>query len=142
MLLDSSTTVEERPDAAYFVSIDTPLGNQHSLASLDQLTTEIPRTPGTILLIQVHGTTEGRLWGTDTYTADSSLNMAAVHAGIVKPGESAWCKLTIAKGQQEYQGSERNGVKSRPYGSWALSYQLEALTKSTTKPQQAQRRYF
>ena len=26
------------------------------------------------------------LWGTDTYTADSTLALAAVHAGVLKPG--------------------------------------------------------
>ena len=36
----------------------------------------------------VTGDVDGPLWGTDVYTSDSSLAKAAVHAGLVKPGET------------------------------------------------------
>lgn len=57
------------------------------------------------------------LWGTDIYTADSSIGRAAVHAGI----------LTIAGGEvtveyignySPYVGSTQNGISSSSYGNY------------------------
>ncbi len=39
---------------------------------------------GATFYFRVRGAIEGMLWGTDIYTGDSSLAVAAVHAGLVK----------------------------------------------------------
>lgn len=80
--------------------------------------------PGTSFYCRVTGSTSGRIWGTDIYTSDSSLNTAAVHAGIVKPGETAIVKVTMEGPRQSYQGSTRNGVTSASYGSFGASYTI------------------
>ena len=48
-------------------------------------------------------------------------------AGLVEQGQTAFVKITLTKGEDNYKGSEHNGVQSRGYGPWELSYQLEAL---------------
>ncbi len=46
---------------------------------------------GAVHYFRVTGAAEGQVWGTDTYTRDSSLGAAAVHAGLLKPGRAPCC---------------------------------------------------
>jgi Tol biopolymer transport system component/regulation of enolase protein 1 (concanavalin A-like superfamily) len=81
---------------------------------------------GRVFHFRVTGRADGgSLWGTDVYTADSTLAMAAVHAGVLKPGGTGVVKVTILPGQSAYQGSTRNGVTSSSYGSYPCSYNVE-----------------
>ena len=68
------------------------------------------------------GTLSGSVWGTDIYTDDSVLACAAVHAGVVLPGETKVVTVKILAGQSSYQGSVRNGVTTSSYGAWVGSY--------------------
>ena len=43
---------------------------------------------GQLFELEVTGTTEGPLWGTNEYTHDSKISTAAVHAGLVDVGET------------------------------------------------------
>lgn len=61
------------------------------------------------------------IWGTDTYTADSAVCTAALHAGIITD-RGGQLTVTIAPGQPAYRGSTRNGVRSSDYGSYGESY--------------------
>jgi len=80
--------------------------------------------PGVSVYCRVTGATAGRLWGTEVYTSDSSLNAAAVHAGIVKPGQTAIVRVMLMGPQQSFGGSTRNGVTSSSYGSYGASYSV------------------
>ena len=66
------------------------------------------------------------VWGSNPYTADSHVATAAVHAGVLRPGESGVVFVTILPGQQLYPGSIKNGVNSRPWNSFGLSYRIQA----------------
>jgi LCCL domain len=88
---------------------------------------------GETLAMTVTGSTEGRVWGDGVYTDDSSLGAAAVHAGLLGPGETGTVRVTILPGQDRYTGSTRHGVTSADYGAWAGSYRLDgAATRSTS----------
>lgn len=76
---------------------------------------------------RVRGDTEGQIWGSDTYTGDSLLAVAAVHAGIVKPGDTAVVKVTVVPPLSQYQGSVRNNVKSHDFGRYGTAYKLSAI---------------
>jgi hypothetical protein len=81
---------------------------------------------GTIYYFRVTGDSQyGSVWGTDVYTYDSYIAVAAVHAGALRHGESGIVKVTVLPGQEMYQGSERNGVTSYEYGKYSLSYKIE-----------------
>jgi hypothetical protein len=62
------------------------------------------------------------IWGSGIYTDDSTLAAAAVHAGVLKPGEKGIVRVTIQPGLAAYEGSVQNGVESESYGLWAGSY--------------------
>ena len=66
-------------------------------------------------------TNTGSVWGSGTYTTDSSVCRAAVHAGAIG---SAGGKVTAksAKGCGKYSGSEKNGVKTSDWGSFDTSF--------------------
>jgi hypothetical protein len=66
----------------------------------------------------------GVLWGTDTYTLDSTLALAAVHAGILKPGQTGVVRVKTLGPQQAFQGSTRNGVTSMAYGPYNGAFQF------------------
>jgi hypothetical protein len=107
----------------------------------------IPRGTMGIATVEVVGTNTGSLWGTDVYTDDSSVALAAVHAGLLKVGERGLVQVTLLAGQNSYQGSTRNGVSSSSYGAWAGSFKVEAgpalkpeSEKSIDKPQVAEMR--
>ncbi len=80
---------------------------------------------GQTLAIQVTGSNVGTVWGTGVYTLDSDLATAAVHSGLVKPGEVAVVLAEILPGQDAYTGSENFGVSSRNYGTYRTSYRLK-----------------
>ncbi|MGD9923643.1 MAG: LCCL domain-containing protein, partial [Pseudorhodoplanes sp.] len=88
---------------------------------------ELGSSIGTSYYFRVRGETEGPLWGTDIYTGDSALAVAAVHAGLVKPGESAVVKVTVMAPLAQYQGCVRNGVTSHDFGRYGSAYCLGAI---------------
>lgn len=62
------------------------------------------------------------VWGTDTYTDDSSICTAAVHKGLITLAAGGTVVIQIAPGLQEYTGTEANGIVSTSYGPWDGSY--------------------
>jgi hypothetical protein len=69
----------------------------------------------------------GSVWGTDVYTADSALALAAVHAGAVQMGETAVVKVTMLPARANYVGSTRNGVTTQPYDQYPASFSVKRL---------------
>ena len=84
-------------------------------------------TIGATFYFRVQGATQGQLWGTDVYTGDSALSVAAVHAGLVKPGATEVLKVTVVAPLQRYLGSVRNGVTSHDFGRYGTAYRLSAV---------------
>ena len=63
------------------------------------------------------------VWGTDIYTDDSSVCMAAVHAGQLTIAGGA-ATIQILPGQASYAGSTRFGVSSLSFGAYAGSFSI------------------
>jgi hypothetical protein len=84
-------------------------------------------TIGATYYFRVQGATQGPLWGTDVYTGDSALSVAAVHAGLVKPGATEVLKVTVVAPLPRYLGSVRNGVTSHDFGRYGTAYRLSAV---------------
>ena len=93
---------------------------------LVQLSTMRGRT-GTSFVVQVVGVASGSVWGAGTYTDDSSIAAAAVHAGLLKPGEAGLIRVTTAAGQAAYVASDQNGIKSQAFGPFEGSFRLERV---------------
>lgn len=87
-----------------------------------------PQHIGKTYVFRVTGAVNGgTIWGTGTYTLDSSLAMAAVHAGVLKVGQTGNVKVTIFGPMAGFVGSTQNGVTSSPYANYPGAYQI--LTK-------------
>ena len=84
---------------------------------------------GTSFVVQVVGSAAGSVWGTDVYTDDSSIAAAAVHAGLLKPGELGFLRVTIAAGRDSYTGSERNGIKCQAYGKFDGTFRIDRVNR-------------
>lgn len=67
----------------------------------------------------------GTVWGTETYTDDSGICRAAMHAGVID-AEGGNVTVNIVGGLDSYTGSEANGVESRDYGAWSGSFEFES----------------
>jgi peptidoglycan hydrolase-like protein with peptidoglycan-binding domain len=77
----------------------------------------------------------GSVWGTGTYTDDSGICAAALHAGVVTRAAGGNVRYTMSAGQSSYTGSTSNGVASASYGSWYGSYTIAgAATQAGTNP--------
>ncbi|NKB33447.1 MAG: hypothetical protein GKR91_10150 [Pseudomonadales bacterium] len=59
----------------------------------------------------------GSIFGTDVYDGGSTIQKAAIHAGIVADGESAIVTLNVSNPQAPYTGSTRNGITSNSLSS-------------------------
>ena len=79
---------------------------------------------GSSFIVQVVGAASGPVWGSGAYTDDSSIAAAAVHAGILKPGELGFVRVTVEAGRDSYDASERNGIKTAPYGKFDGTFRL------------------
>jgi hypothetical protein len=75
----------------------------------------------------VTGITEGQLWGTDIYSGDSTIGAAAVHAGLLKPGETDVLRVTVVTPPEKFPGTVRNGVTSTEYGRYQYAWRLSAI---------------
>lgn len=65
--------------------------------------------------------TAGSIWGTNTYTTDSSICAAAVHSGVTKVSGGP-VRVFLKPGQASYLGSARNGVSTQNWGSYDQSF--------------------
>src|SRR5262249_15593312 len=79
---------------------------------------------GAVFAFRVTGALHGSVWGTGVYTSDSTIAVAAVHAGLLKVGQTGIVKVQIVPAQASYMGSTQHGVTSSPYGPWNGSYQF------------------
>lgn len=68
--------------------------------------------------------TPASVWGTDVYTADSSICSAALHSGAIER-TGGKVKITVLPGRNAYTGSERNGITSKNWGRYESSFRVE-----------------
>ena len=87
---------------------------------------QIVGPPGTRKLLNCPAgcAARGWLWGTDHYTTDSAVCIAAIHAGVV-PAEGGDVVLIREDGRQAYRGTRRNGVESTDYGAFGSGFRLQ-----------------
>lgn len=89
---------------------------------------------GKVFYFELTGDLQGSLYGTDIYTSDSRPATAAVHAGLLRVGETGVVKVTVLPGQPQYETSHRHGYTSSSYGQWSLSYKIEKARGIVKRP--------
>ncbi|HKP36975.1 MAG TPA: LCCL domain-containing protein [Pyrinomonadaceae bacterium] len=68
------------------------------------------------------GGAAGSVWGSDIYTADSSICTAAVHSGLINFQQGGTVTIELRPSRPIFGCSERNGVTSSPYGFYGSSF--------------------
>ncbi len=80
---------------------------------------------GTKLVINVTGRNNAAVWGTGIYTINSDLGAAAVHAGVLKVGQTGVVRVQIVPAPPAFVASLRNGINSQPWtGGGAYQIQI------------------
>lgn len=68
------------------------------------------------------GGTAHSVWGSDIYTADSSICTAGVHSGLISYERGGTVTIELRPGRPIYGCSERSGVTTSCYGSYQHSF--------------------
>ena len=68
----------------------------------------------------------GNVWGTDTYTSDSDLCLAARHSGVLD-SKGGICLFEEMAGLKKYVGTFKNGVKTLDYGDYSKTIVFKGL---------------
>jgi hypothetical protein len=79
---------------------------------------------GKTFSFKVTGSVTGTIWGSGVYTSDSPLAVVAVHAGLLKPGQTKVIRVTIVTPPATFAGSTQNGVTSSPYMAFPGAYKV------------------
>ena len=98
--------------------------------------TELPkgfgREIGRTWFLPVTGRTDGPIWGSGLYTSDSDIGTAAVHAGLLKAGESGVARVSVLPGEARYRGSSAHGVTTNSWESYPSSYRIDGVGQTVT----------
>ncbi|MGB7341614.1 MAG: LCCL domain-containing protein, partial [Phototrophicaceae bacterium] len=68
------------------------------------------------------------IWGTEIYTSDSSMCTAAAHMGLITLEDGGEFVVTFLDGQEEYEGTEQNGIETSNWGSFRASFSVSAIS--------------
>jgi hypothetical protein len=121
-------------NTAGYVSIVIERAPTPKAAAAPATMTDYVQSIGSSFTFNVTGATTGSVWGTDLYTNDSSLAAAAVHAGVLQPGETALVKVTMLPGVPQYHGSTHNGVTTLDWDNSPGHYVSYVVECPTARP--------
>ena len=80
---------------------------------------------GDQVTLQITGRAEGWAWGDAVYTLDSNIGTAAVHAGLLKSGETKAIKVWIVPAPSAFVAAERNGIQSGKWGKYHTAFFMQ-----------------
>lgn len=72
------------------------------------------------------GSLKGALWGTDVYSRDSTICLAAVHVGAITFAQGGPVTVQRGPAAREFQGSARNGVESKRWSGMEDTFLVAA----------------
>jgi hypothetical protein len=88
---------------------------------------DLAQPMGATYYFRVTGASDGPCWGTDIYTGDTAIAVAAVHMGLVKAGASAIVRVESVAPPPQFVGSARHGVTSHDFGRYGSAYRLATI---------------
>lgn len=94
---------------------------------------QIPRdfTEPVLVTCPEGGETKSPVWGTDIYQKDSSICVAAVHAGVISPSSGGVVAVSLVPGpQKEFAASERFRVASRNWSAQPVAFAVAPATSA------------
>ncbi len=87
-----------------------------------------------VLSCPAGGRTDAVVWGTDSYTVDSAICVAAVHAGVISPKTGGQVTVTRTQGLKQYVATERHSVASRGWGAAPDAFSVKAAIPPAEEP--------
>lgn len=129
--------ISQCPDAPYLCDRYALRNSSDNYLSLNKLAGQAQLKPGVSLIVPLHAKAGAPIVGTDQYASDNNLDATAIHAGVLKDGESGYVKIILDEGLDSYTGTERNGVESYPYGKTRMSMRFEKLSVQQNNSQPA-----
>ena len=138
---DATSKKCDRTDKTYCIFKDYKIGE--SITTIPANTSNMTNYRGKsgYFSVSITGNTSGTVWGTDIYTDDSSIGRAAMHAGLVKNGETKTLIIQMLPARSSYSGTTRNSVNTNAYGNWGGSYQFVSLSGTCNAPTSSQDSY-
>ncbi len=86
---------------------------------------------GQTLYVSATGATTGNVYGSNpAYAITSDVATAAVHAGVLTPGQTAVLQISILADAGTYTGSTQNGVTSQSASASGGSFQIVGIATS------------
>lgn len=79
---------------------------------------------GEVHSFRVTGTTHGAALGSGVYTSTSHLGVAAVHAGVLKAGETGVVTIRVVEPPSHYLSETRHGVKTYQWSHWNGAFEF------------------
>lgn len=125
--LERSIPISDRFNAVPLLK-DSPYEVKPDPGSLTAFRGQVGQT----FYFQVTGRLSGSVWGSDVYTDDSALAVAAVHAGVLRDGQDGVVKVIMLPSRVQYEGSTRNGVTTSSYGTFDGSYRVDPAPRPKT----------
>ncbi len=83
----------------------------------------VPEDGAPVICGCTEGFARGPIWGSGPYTGDSDICTAALHAGAIGAA-GGLIELRRFAGQPAYEGSDRNGITARDWGSYPVSFDV------------------
>ncbi|MGH8204204.1 MAG: LCCL domain-containing protein [Steroidobacteraceae bacterium] len=77
------------------------------------------------------------IWGTDVYTRDSTICVAAVHTGSITPEKGGLITVRRAPAPREYPGTQRYRVTSQRWGSSGDAFTVTAAVAPSLPPEES-----
>lgn len=74
----------------------------------------------------------GSIWGSNPYSSDSDVRTAAIHAGVLTPGQTGIVYIYMINGLSYYSGVTKNGISSSTKQAWNGSYYIAGSNVSCT----------
>lgn len=81
---------------------------------------------GDQVTLPITGRSSGAIWGDVIYTLDSDPGTAAVHAGLVRDGETKMIRVWVVPGPSSFAETNRNGIRSRRWGPFQAAFVMQA----------------
>lgn len=132
------TPADDFPDVPYLLPAPLSQYRGDYPADVDvRLSQFVPaelQSAGMTVVTHLTGHPGGSVWGSGMYTADSSLPAAALHAGVLRDGETGFVKIVLKPGRTNYQSTTRHGITTSSWQDYPLSFRLEAIKPARTSP--------
>jgi len=142
LLVRRQLRVLERQDKVPFPALPAPqepagpgprsIGPRSSSSTTEpspptSLPPEFGREIGQAYFLRITGRTDGPIWGSGVYTTDSDLGTAAVHAGLLRLGESGVARVTVLPGRPHYESTTAHGVTTHAWESYPSSFRFDGI---------------